>query len=219
LTKVKVFAIGNGQDFTLRQWIYNEEKVGICVPSVQCLEDEGDSVEGTQQWQLTRTCELALFGQDRCTLGETEVVETWSSDCEVEVPVCEEPTPTPTVEPTPTEVPPVVQQSVNNNPEAPSCTEAIVSKEAINFHIFRKGDQAIAKWWATGGNKATIYYKQVGSPDWQYSLVVDNTGYAEINGLGSLDITFALQQHNNCGTGTLTTPVIDGASEGWILFR
>lgn len=129
---------------------------------------------------------------------------------------CEEVTPTPTEAPT---VQVAVEADRNAPGTAPVCTTALVDKEAINFHVYRKGDQAVLKWWATGGNRATIYYKQVTSPDWQYSVDVDNTGYAEINGLGNLDITFALQQHEGCGAGVLSTPVVDGDTSGWVLFR
>jgi hypothetical protein len=77
------------------------------------------------------------------------------------------------------------------------------------------------KWWNTAGNKAHIYYKQVSSTDWQYSVTVDNTGYAEIGGLGTLDISFAVQQVNDCGGGVsvMSKTIVDGAKNQWVLFR
>jgi hypothetical protein len=153
------------------------------------------------------------------------------------------PTPTPTIELTPTVAPtaaptPTAGQSATptlapeehhdstpptfaaSSTNAPTCGDVAPTKTGANFHIYRNGDQAIAKWFPTEGNKAHIYYKQVGAQDWQYSKRdIDNTGYTEINGLGVLDITFALQQANGCAGGPLTIPVIDGATSMWTLFR
>lgn len=132
-------------------------------------------------------------------------------------------TPEPTKTPEPTATPsatPVVRTESFSEASAPQCGDEAVKVGPINFHVYRKGDVAIAKWYPTGGNLVNIYYKNVNSPDWQYSVTgISNNGYYEISGLGGLDITFALQQCNGCGCGELTNYVVDGPTKGWVLFR
>ena len=141
------------------------------------------------------------------------------------------PTPTPIVEQTPTPIvtetptrcvgscgsPPTFAGSSTN---APQCDRADV-KAADNVHVYRKGDSAIVKWWNTAGDKVHIYYKQVSSPDWQYSVIADNTGSFEIHGLGTMDISFAVQQVSGCGGGVsvISKTIIDGNASQWVLFR
>lgn len=104
--------------------------------------------------------------------------------------------------------------------EAPQCGMNAPTNTGANFHVYRNGPDAILKWWPTGGNKANIYYKQVGSSVWQYALRdIDNTGLTEIHCLGTLDIVFALQQANGCAGGSLTQYVVDSGTNGWMLFR
>lgn len=132
----------------------------------------------------------------------------------------EEPTPTPTPTPEPSSEPTVaVSQSI---PSAPTCGDTRPDKTLANFHIYRKGDQAEAKWLPdeTTSWKVNIYYKQVDAGNWQYSLIgTDDDGTEIINGLGGLDITFAGQYLNGCAGGDLTSPVVDGNTPGWVLFR
>lgn len=72
------------------------------------------------------------------------------------------------------------------------------------------------QWQPTEGDKANIYYKQVKSADWQYSVLdTPNDGYEVIKGLGSLDISFAVQQE----CGPLSKTIVDGPTRAWILFR
>ena len=137
-------------------------------------------------------------------------------DCEV--------TPTPSPEPTPTvvctgncgDVPTFAGSSTN----APQCGSS--APQAVdNPHVYRKGDVAVVKWFPKDGNMVHIYYKQVSSPDWQYSVTVPNTGYFEITGLGTLDISFAVQAVNDCsgGTSVMSKVIVDGAEGKWVLFR
>ena len=146
-----------------------------------------------------------------------------------------EPTTTPTVEPTETPEPtpepiPTEKACVGHCGSAPtfagSSTNPPVCSahdpQAVdNPHVYRNGDTAIVKWYPKDGNKAHIYYKQVDSADWQYSVTVENTGYAEIHGLGSMDISFAVQAVNDCsgGTSVLSKTIVDGDTSDWILFR
>lgn len=110
----------------------------------------------------------------------------------------------------------------NSAGAAPQCGEVPPVKTGANFHIYRNGDDAIAKWIPTEGNKVHIYYKQASAKEWQYSLLDQpNNGYNDnLHSLGSMDITFALQQANDCAGGPLTEAVIDGPGDGqWTLFR
>ena len=137
---------------------------------------------------------------------------------------CEEVTPTPTPEVTPEPVctgncgtPPTFAGSSTNAPQCGSTAPQSVE----NPHVYRKGDVAVVKWYPKDGNMVHIYYKQVASPDWQYSVTVPNTGYYEIKGLGTLDISFAVQAVNDCsgGTSVMSKVIVDGPTEGWVLFR
>ena len=105
--------------------------------------------------------------------------------------------------------------------EAPKCGVKDVTQGVVNPHVYRKGDQAIVKWWNTAGNKAHIYYKLVDSADWQHSVTVDNTGYFVINGLGTRDFSFAVQQVDDCsgGVSVMSKVIVDGNTDGWVLFR
>jgi hypothetical protein len=113
---------------------------------------------------------------------------------------CITPTPTdePRVTPTPTKEPEIgltgaSAPTVGVDP-GPHCDATPPVKTVANFHLYRKGPDAILKWVPTEGGRANVYYKQVNSDTWQYSLRdVQNTGYVEIHDLGSLDITFAVQ--------------------------
>ena len=134
------------------------------------------------------------------------------------------PSASPTVEPSSTPQASEAPQELRvyySIPEAPVCGATNTTQIGGNFHIYRKGDSAIAKWIPTEGNKVNIFYKQNTAPNWQYSLLgVANDGYEVINGLGKLDITFALQQVNGgCSGGPLTQAVVDGPTKGWVLFR
>ena len=105
-------------------------------------------------------------------------------------------------------------------PSAPQCLDNAPTLVGANFHVWRKGSDAILQWFPTAGNKVHIYYKQVSSPDWQYSLADQpNNGYAVIHELGGLDITFGLQQSQGCTGGPVIISVIDSATNGWKLFR
>lgn len=139
---------------------------------------------------------------------------------------CITPTPTdePRVTPTPTKEPEIgltgaSAPTVGVDP-GPRCENTPPVKTVANFHLYRKGPDAILKWVPTEGDRANVYYKQVNSDVWQYSLRdIQNTGYVEIHDLGGLDITFAVQQSNGCAGGPLTEPIVDGNTNGWVLFR
>ena len=140
--------------------------------------------------------------------------------------VCKFPPPPLTPTPEPTQPPQEDKPSgctENCNPPAPQCSADAVVNEPANFHVYRKGDTAILKWNATGGNKVNAYWKHPDSGSWEHATQSDNTGYLEIHGLGSDDWTFGLEQVNDCGGGVITTgrmmEVVDGNTHGWVLFR
>ena len=106
---------------------------------------------------------------------------------------------------------------------APVCTEKFVEENPINFHVYRNGDNAILRWWATAGNKINAYWKHPNEGNWEHSIHSDNTGYLEVSGLNGDDWTFAIQQAENCGGGVVTIgnllSVVDGGTDSWILFK
>ncbi|MFA5730311.1 MAG: hypothetical protein WC938_03805 [Candidatus Paceibacterota bacterium] len=137
-------------------------------------------------------------------------------------------TPDPTITPEPTSIPEVCIGNCGNPPtfagsstEPPICGAKSVDERVVNPHVYRKGNMAIVKWWPTAGNKANIYYKQNSSNDWQYAVQVANTGYYEIGGLGSMDITFGIQQVDDCGGGVTSDvyQIVDGNANAWVLYR
>jgi hypothetical protein len=108
----------------------------------------------------------------------------------------------------------------NRTTDAPMCGLQAPVLEAVNFHILRNGDTAIAKWQPTGGDVAHIYYKLVDSSAWEHAVRdIPNNGYFVITGLGSLDWTFALQQSNGCAGGVMSQEVVDGGTSSWVLFQ
>lgn len=136
----------------------------------------------------------------------------------------EEPEATPTPEPTP-ETRSTGPSGCTENcyVPAPQCEESIVVNTAANFHIYRKDGTAYLKWHATGGNQVHAFWKHPSDSEWRHSKVAENTGYMEIYDLANADWTFGLSQHNNCGGGVITSgtivEVVDGATDGWVLFR
>jgi len=140
--------------------------------------------------------------------------------------LCPEVTPTTTPEPEVTPEPCVgncgdAPTFAGSSTEPPVCGAKNVEERVANPHVYRKGDVAIVKWFPTAGNLANIYYKQNGSADWQYSIQVANTGYYQINSLGTMDITFAIQQVDSCGGGVTSDvyQIVDGNTSGWVLYR
>lgn len=184
-----------------------------CKPVAEC----GTS-EGTQTRTKSRTCHfVAGYGINQCIPQATQSVEE-SRSCEVETLACptQEPSATPSAEPSNVWSPVVT----NDTTQAPSCNDASITANVVNPLVWRNGDQAKVQWWPTAGSQVNIYYKQVNSPVWQYSLNNQpNNGYAVINGLGTMDITFAVEQINGCSGGPVDlVKIVDGATNGWVLF-
>lgn len=145
----------------------------------------------------------------------------------------DEVTPTPTKEPeiTPTVIPTVKVETKSGDssqgwhPPAPrdyTCRLDRPEKPVANFHLYRKGDVAQLKWLPAGQNAPTVnvYYKLVTSGNWEHSVIAAaNTGFLEIRGLDDRDFTFAIAQNNGCIEGDMTSPIVDGNTDGWVLFR
>lgn len=145
-------------------------------------------------------------------------------------------TPEPTVEPSETPVPeetPVPSESPEATPvvtpipefsqpgpgSAPSCPDVAPVLLPANAHVYRKGANAIVKWFPTGGNKANVYYYQNQNKSNAHAVRdTENDGYVEIGSLGNLDWTFQVQQSNGCAAGGRVT-IVDGNTRGWVLFR
>jgi len=190
---------------------------------------ECGTFDGIQSKERTRECEWKLGGgQNHCSIGQTDK-DYEHRGCKIEIP-CPSPTPevTPEITPEVTPIPVPCTSNCGNPPtfagsstEAPRCGVGDVTVPVVNPHVYRKNGDAIVKWWPTAGNKVHILYKQNISADWQYSLITDNTGYAEIHDLGSMDISFAVMQVDSCsgGMSVSATTIVDGATDGWTLYR
>lgn len=129
--------------------------------------------------------------------------------------ICASPTPFPSETP---------QPSLPGTDAGPAfCGDVSTTLLPGNPLVWRNGDQAIVQWVPTDGSQANIYYKQVEQADWQYSVNgIPNNGYFVINGLGTMDITFAIQQTNGgCSGGSIdpANTIVDGPTTGWTLFR
>lgn len=141
------------------------------------------------------------------------------------------PTVTPTIEVTPTATPsatPTPETGNGGTPptfagsstEAPKCDGKAPTKIGDNFHIYRKGEDVIAKWWPTEGNHVNIYYVNINDESDRHALRdVANDGYEDnLHNLGSKDWRFGLQQADNCAGGPIVW-VDDGSTTEWVLFR
>jgi hypothetical protein len=134
----------------------------------------------------------------------------------------EEPEPEPEPEPQPEPAKPSGCTGDCSAP-APQCGSPNTTNQPINFHVYRNGEDAILKWWATEGNKVNVYWKNPSNANWEHAAQFENTGYVEIHNLGTYDWTFGIQQVNDCGGGLVTVgkilEVVDGNMHGWVLFR
>lgn len=198
-----------------RRWCFPDEEsptgfVAEAIPSNK-TPDEGKPWESGKM--VDKYCAYLPAGQcpTACGLGASEVDDGKGGKLQCQATsACEQPKQENTSS----------GGSSPSSPSAPQCGETAPVKTGANFHVYRKGGDAILKWFPTEGGQANIYYKQVNASDWQYSLRdIANTGYVEIHDLGGLDITFALQQSRGCAGGPLTNAVVDGATDGWVLFR
>ena len=131
----------------------------------------------------------------------------------------EEPTPTPTPEVTPTPIPtspPSTTEASQATTPEPVCPGGNTANLPISPQIKRQNGDAIAQWWPTGSDLANIYWRLVGSTNWEHSLPqVDNDGYEDnIHGLSDRDWVFGIQQ----GCGPIAV-IVDGNESEWTLFK
>jgi len=236
------FGSGNKDDFNPSPNFYDIEKVKVevtkaCPTPTPTPTPEPVCEQTEWSCQACQTLEDNVCYKDQQNFCEEAYNCGWS-ECEVNgdakllEQICEpewvcEDTCEPEVTPTPTN-PPTREESkpegCTHDCGVPACTDS-VPKEVANPHIYRKGDCAIVKWWPTEGNKANIYWKENSSGDWQHALAgVDNTGYREVCGLSNLDYTFGVQSVNGCAADGIVNAsnlsvVVDGATNGWVLFR
>lgn len=102
---------------------------------------------------------------------------------------------------------------------APVCSDGSTIQLVGNPFVQRKGSQATVNFFITQGDRANIYYKVLGQPNWQYSVIgltpnSDKFVSYTINSLdANLGYVFAIQQTQGCGGGQLANAVIvDGPS-------
>lgn len=125
------------------------------------------------------------------------------------------PTPEPTVTPTPcTENcgnPPTFQGSTT---EAPVCSDGSTTQLPANSHVIRSGSNATVNFFMTEGDSANIYWRVVGSSDWQNAVsdVKPNSdkfvSYTIHDLNPALGYDFGIQQKQGCGGGQLVTAVV-----------
>lgn len=146
-----------------------------------------------------------LFEHDRFTTCVPEPIET--------------PTPTPTEvpEPTPTATPSAEIRGTTPA-GAPICEDTALVLLPGNPLVWRRNGTAIVQWTPTEGNRANVYYYENQNPENAHAVRdTENDGYVEIGELGGLDWTFGVQQANGCAGGE-TVWIIDGSTNGWVLF-
>ena len=143
---------------------------------------------------------------------------------EVEEECVPEPTPTETPRVTPTPDPelpfPQPQLGISSGGFA-QCQGTAPDKAPANFHVYRNGDQAVARWYydANVSWKVVVYYGLTGQGD-QHSVVFENKpGSGLIEGLGNRDFDFRAVFTDGCLESISTKAVVDGNTNGWILFR
>jgi len=127
--------------------------------------------------------------------------------------LCEfEPEPEPPVPPTP-------QPRGTTEAGAPICQNLVPVLSPANVLVWRRGGTAIVQWQPTEGNRANVYYYENQNRDNAHAVRdTENDGYVEINELSGLDWTFGVQQANDCAGGE-TVWVVDGNTQGWVLFH
>lgn len=191
-------------------WQY-KETLTKCEPVAECGTSEGvKTIKEKRECKWSNAC-----GESECKFNDKQYREV-EVGCEVELVECEPevtPTPTPTPEPTP-----VVHDNPASNAGAPQCTSTRPVLLPANPLVWRKAGQAIVQWVPTEGEKANVYYREVGNYDNAHAVRdTENDGYVEIGLLGSLDWEFGIQQANDCAGGDVVW-IEDGNTAGWTLF-
>ena len=141
---------------------------------------------------------------------------------------CEQPTatPTPTLEPEKEATPsaefpfPQPQNGVSSGGFS-QCQGTAPAYAPANFHVYRNGDQAVARWYydANVSWRVVVYYGLTGQGD-QHSVLFENKpGSGLIEGLGNRDFDFRAVFTDGCVESKSTSAVIDGNTSGWVLFR
>lgn len=142
--------------------------------------------------------------EEPCIEDEGQVFLMVSEDDEL----CEEPEVTPTPEPEPQ---PEVIVTSSGPVGRGDCPDSNPEKPAANVHVYRDGDTATVKWVPDNASAVHLYWFENQAPDNKHALAsLPNDGEEVINGLGTLDWTFGVQQVNGC-SGGLTVWVVDGA--------
>lgn len=126
-------------------------------------------------------------------------------------------TPTPTVEEKHEVVEEKVSDGLASDPNAtkpPVCSDGTTTQVPANLHVLRSGEEATVNFFITEGDSANIYWRVLGSADWQYALsdVRPNgdkyISYTIHNLDASLGYEFGIQQKKGCGGGQLVTAVV-----------
>ena len=103
--------------------------------------------------------------------------------------------------------------------KAPVCPNGNTVNVAANIHVIRNGKDATVNFFITEGNSANIYWRVVGSSEWQNAVSDvkpngDNYVSYTIHDLDPLlGYDFGIQQKIGCGGGLITAVVVDGPEE------
>lgn len=163
--------------------------------------------------------------------------QVWCDETQVTPTVTEEPTPTeevtstvtletvvtntPTPDPEPAPVVAVSSASATDN-SAPQCTSTTPIGGVDNFHIWRKNGDAIAQWFPKPNVAPQVhiwYYQKENMANIHALRDRENDGYEDdLHFLGNVNWVFCIQLANGCAAGELKC-VVDGATNGWTLFR
>lgn len=163
--------------------------------------------------------------------GDYYTDKTESRECITPTPSEVPPTPTETATPSATPTPGndnnssstgnPGNSSTNSSTNSPAvCPELPTDEVPANFHIYRNGPLALAKWVPdTQFPEVIIWYGHNGKGQ-EYAYVFSNTGYQFIDVYDFGDYTFWASYKNGCEVGKQTkAPVIDNATNTWHLFR
>lgn len=221
-------------------WMHPEHKAPIGCPKdysqsgANCVKETRETREVKCEAKLIECppqCDLLTYTCEQC--GEKpndEYCGEWkhdwcvkNMDCEYDDDKwncgCDDPTPTPTPTPTPSPIPTEEPKRGTTEASAPQCTNTRPVLLPANPLVWRLGGNAIVQWQPTEGDRANIYYQEVGKPANAHAVRdTENDGYVEIGMLGNLDWTFGIQQAHGCAGGDIIW-VADGATNGWVLFR
>lgn len=214
------------------------DKINVnCRQEVTNTETQTVSCDNAPVVQCPVVCrEDQVKVEDQCVCPEGKVED--DGKCIVENTPTPTPTETPTVTPTPTEGPSITPTPTEepkkeevtethtglSSPTHFVCPDKDVVKVVANPQVKREGESATVSFFLTEGDKASIFYGEVGQPHWQYGVAdikptAGNYVNFTIHGLNpDLGYDFGIEQMKGCAGGPITSVIIDGPTVQWFGF-